>query len=202
MEALRLCCRELAMLGVHQPTTVWAASTSSSSASTTRTNASKRTVNGNVSKRTIKGNPPRRVGNKKVVKQEEEQESSDAGYAVSVMALEPREEYLSLNSLPRLKDLKKKPAHIEVLCGPHCHKSRNTCNNSVPKNVYFSQEFAEETSLGLTEIDEDDDTIVTEIEEDSIMDIYENSQDIEEVKETPTSRQFKGIDSDLCDFEP
>jgi hypothetical protein len=88
------------------------------------------------------------------------------------MALEPREEYLSLNSLPRLKDLKKKPAH--------------------------TQEFAE-ASLGLTEIDEDEDDteivdFVTENEEDSIMDIYENSQDVE-IKEEPTSRQSKGASS-------
>jgi len=60
--------------------------------------------------RSIKGNPPRRVG-KKVVKNEEESTGSEDfnyGGAVSVVALEPREEYsAAVESGARLKDWKK-----------------------------------------------------------------------------------------------
>jgi len=67
-------------------------------------------------KRSIKGNPPRRVG-KKVVKDEEESTSSgDLAYggAVSVFALEPREEEYSssLETIARLKDLKKSQTQV------------------------------------------------------------------------------------------
>lgn len=66
-------------------------------------------------------------------------------------------------------------------------------------NCVFWQEFAE-ASLGLAEISDDTEIVdfVTEIEEDSIMDIYENSLDTE-AKEKPTSRQFKGNDSEPID---
>ena len=61
--------------------------------------------------RSVKGNPPRRVG-KKGVREEgdgsDESTSAELAYggAVSVFALEPREEYSSQDSIPRLKDLR------------------------------------------------------------------------------------------------
>lgn len=138
MEALRLCCRAdreiVAPLrprnspatSTSRPAPVsvaWRCSASSSSSSSTRTEAKqakKSARAGGVKRETnrnVKGNPPRRVG-KKVVKDDEGDgldESSSAsgefayGGAVSVFALEPREEYSSsqTGSVSRLKDLKK-----------------------------------------------------------------------------------------------
>lgn len=132
MENLRLYCRaerEMAALGLRNPlctpgsyrpapvsissnsrVSVWRCAASSTKNERKQTKNEKAGVKQG-GKSSIKGNPPRRVG-KKVVKEEgdgsDESTSAEFAYggAVSVFALEPREEYSSQDSIPRLKDLR------------------------------------------------------------------------------------------------
>ncbi|KAG0567817.1 hypothetical protein KC19_7G163600 [Ceratodon purpureus] len=224
MDNLRLCCRadhEMVALGLHKPLCTPAScrplpvsiSTSSAAsyrlsawrcaASSTR-NQRKQTKNDKAGvkrelNRSVHGNPPRRVG-KKVIKEvgDDSEDSTGAespyGGAVSVFALEPREEYSSQDSIPRLKDVRpqKKSADSQTQVKPLVEAVSDHAPG--PDMVVADRLTHGVEADGVDDHEDDDDIIpdvrkivdfgtfaddVEELEEDSIMDIYDKSQSIE-----------------------
>lgn len=223
MDNLRLCCRadhEMVALGLHKPLCTPAScrprpvsiSTNSAAsyrlpawrcaASSTRNERetrNERAGGGREVNRSVKGNPPRRVG-KKGVREEgdgsDESTSAELAYggAVSVFALEPREEYSSQDSIPRLKDLRQQkkladsPTQVKPLVeaasdhasGPDmvvADSLRHAIDGDIVPDVRRIVDFG-------TIADD-----VEDLEEDSIMGIYDKSQDIE-VEDKPLSRDY------------
>lgn len=174
--------------------------------------------------RSIQGNPPRRVGKKVVQKDKDDLKeitSTVLPYegAFSVSALEPREEYSPQDGVLRLKDLRKqkKVADSQIQNEPLVEAvSDGASGEGMMAADRFRDpvEFDEADSKSAEDEFHDDiipavgnfakfGTIADETEEfedESIMDFYDNSQDLE-FENKPSARPFGGDEEEEVEME-